>query len=103
MCEIRHLQKSTDLLIPKAAFARLVCEILHTNQESKHPTDKVERIQASALEALQEVTEAFLVGEFESEFPDQLAIATLTFHRYPAMCNSCQTRHNHVEGLAIVA
>ena len=63
----------------------------------------MECIQASALQALQEVTEAFLVGEFESEFPDQLAIATLTFHRYPAMRNSCQMCHNHAEGLAIVA
>ena len=78
-------------------------EILNNNQEGKHPTDKVERIQASALEALQEVTEAFLVDEFESEFPNRLAIATLTFHRYPAMHNSCQTCHNHAEGLAIVA
>ena len=103
MREIWHLQKSTDFLIPKAAFARLVHEILYNNQEGKHPTDKVERIQASSLEVLQEVTEAFLVGEFESEFSDQLAIATLTFHRYSAMRNSCQTRHNYAERLAIVA
>ena len=44
MREIRHPQKSTDLLIPKAAFACLVREILHNNQEGKHSTDKVKRI-----------------------------------------------------------
>src|SRR5437016_4199245 len=103
MREIRHQQKSTDLLIPKAVFVRLVHEIFHNNQEGKHSTDKVKRIQASALKVLQEVTEAFLVGKFESEFPDQLAIATLTFYRYPAMRNSCQTCHDHAERLGIVA
>jgi histone H3 len=56
--EIRKYQKSTELLIRKLPFQRLVREI---SQEFK--TDL--RFQSSAILALQEATEAFMVGLFE--------------------------------------
>ena len=59
--EIRRYQKSGELLIPKAPFARCVREILHDLGCGDM------RIQASALDALQESAEALLVAEFESK------------------------------------
>jgi histone H3 len=56
--EIRKYQKSTDLLIRKLPFQRLVREIA---QDFK--TDL--RFQSSAVLALQEAAEAYLVGLFE--------------------------------------
>ena len=56
--EIRRYQKSTELLIRKLPFQRLVREIA---QEFK--TDL--RFQSSAIAALQEASEAYLVGLFE--------------------------------------
>lgn len=56
--EIRRYQKSTELLIRKVPFQRLVREIA---QEYK--TDL--RFQSSAILALQEASEAYLVGLFE--------------------------------------
>ncbi|KYR02515.1 H3b, histone H3 [Tieghemostelium lacteum] len=56
--EIRKYQKSSDLLIKKLPFQRLVREIA---QEFK--TDL--RFQATAIQALQEASEAYLVGLFE--------------------------------------
>lgn len=56
--EIRKYQKSTELLIRKLPFARLVREIA---QEFK--TDL--RFEKNALLALQEAAEAYLVGVFE--------------------------------------
>ena len=56
--EIRRYQKSTELLIRRMPFQRLVREIA---QEFK--TDL--RFQASAILALQEATEAYLVALFE--------------------------------------
>ena len=57
--EIRRYQKSVDLLIRKAPFQRLVREIA---QDFK-PDDK--RFQSTAVLALQEASEAYLVGLFE--------------------------------------
>lgn len=56
--EIRRYQKSTELLIRKLPFQRLVREIA---QDFK--TDL--RFQASAIAALQEAAESYLVGLFE--------------------------------------
>ncbi len=56
--EIRKYQKSTELLIRKLPFQRLVREIA---QDFK--TDL--RFQSSAVLALQEAAEAYLVGRFE--------------------------------------
>ncbi|MBW0470085.1 hypothetical protein O181_009800 [Austropuccinia psidii MF-1] len=62
--EIRHYQKSTDLLMRKLPFARLVREIaidFAVATESRVPL----RWQSSALLALQEAAEAYLVHIFE--------------------------------------
>jgi histone H3 len=56
--EIRKYQKSTDLLLRKLPFQRLVREIA---QEFKADL----RFQSSAVLALQEAAEAYLVGLFE--------------------------------------
>ncbi|PNH06372.1 histone H3 [Tetrabaena socialis] len=56
--EIRKFQASTDLLIRKMPFQRLVREIAN-----KMMLDV--RFQSQALEALQEAAEAFLTGLFE--------------------------------------
>jgi histone H3 len=56
--EIRKYQKTTDLLIRKLPFQRIVKDIAH---ESKNDI----RFQSSALLALQEASEAYLVGLFE--------------------------------------
>ncbi len=56
--EIRRFQKSTELLIRKLPFQRLVREIA---QDFK--TDL--RFQSAAVGALQEAAEAYLVGLFE--------------------------------------
>jgi histone H3 len=56
--EIRRFQKSTDLLIRKLPFQRLVREIA---QDFK----KDLRFQSTAILALQEASEAYLVGLFE--------------------------------------
>jgi histone H3/H4 len=61
--EIRLLQHKTGLLIRKLPFARLVREILQGDDIRQVPGGY--RIQSSALEALQEASEAFLIGLFE--------------------------------------
>lgn len=60
--EIRRYQKSTELLIRKLPFQRLVREIA---QDFK--TDL--RFQSAAIGALQEAAEAYLVGLFEDTSP----------------------------------
>lgn len=56
--EIRKYQKSSDLLIPKIPFQRLVREV---TQDIKHDI----RLNQSALLALQQASEAYLVGLFK--------------------------------------
>ena len=59
--EIRKFQKSTELLIRKKPFQRLVREIAQDYTFS--PTEL--RFQSCAVLALQEAAEAYLVGLFE--------------------------------------
>ncbi|XP_032814617.1 histone H3-like centromeric protein A isoform X2 [Petromyzon marinus] len=59
LLEIRKYQKSTDLLLRKLPFSRLVREL--TSHLTVHPLNW----QSVALLALQEATEAFLVKLFE--------------------------------------
>ena len=59
LCEIRWFQKSVDLLIPLLPFQRLVHEIA---QDCKMDL----RFQSSAILALQEAAEAWLISIFES-------------------------------------
>jgi histone H3 len=56
--EIRRFQKSTELLIRKLPFQRLIREAAGSYKSDL-------RFQASAVSALQEATEAYLVGLFE--------------------------------------
>lgn len=59
--EIRRYQKSTELLIRKLPFQRLVREIAQ-----QYKTDL--RFQGSAVLALQEASEAYLIGIFEDSY-----------------------------------
>jgi histone H3 len=56
--EIRRYQKSTDLLIPKRPFQRLVRKLARNVKADL-------RFQSTAILALQEATEAYLVSLFE--------------------------------------
>ena len=56
--EIRRYQKSTDLLIRRAPFQRVVQEIVRSFRNDL-------RIQAAAIKGLQEAAEAYLVRLFE--------------------------------------
>ena len=56
--EIKRYQKSTDLLLPRAPFVRVVREVIKE-------MDPDMRVHAQALTALQEAAEAYLVGLFE--------------------------------------
>jgi histone H3 len=56
--EIRKYQKSCDLIIPKTAFQRLVKEVAQAYKADL-------RFQSAAVAALQEASEAYLVGLFE--------------------------------------
>ena len=56
--EIWRYQKSTDLLIRRAPFQRVVYEIVRSFRDDL-------RIQAAAIKGLQEAAEAYLVGLFE--------------------------------------
>ena len=60
--EIRRYQQSTDLLLLKLPFARLVREV--ANDILPRGSDEF-RWQSQAIMALQEATEAFLVHLFE--------------------------------------
>ncbi|KAK1779180.1 histone H3 [Copromyces sp. CBS 386.78] len=59
--EIRNYQRTTDLLVAKLPFARLVREIAMQFR----PMDEEMRWQSQAILALQEAAEAFLVHLFE--------------------------------------
>ena len=54
--EIKHIQRSTDLLIRKLPFQRLVRGI------AENENDKIGRFTRSSIMALQEATEAYIVG-----------------------------------------
>ena len=56
--EIRRYQKSTELLLRKLPFQRIVREVA-----AEYKNDL--RFQASAIAALQEATEAYMVSLFE--------------------------------------
>jgi len=60
--EIQRYQKTTELLIPKLPFQRLVREITYSAECVGRPDLRFEK---SAINALQESAEAALVTEFE--------------------------------------
>lgn len=61
--EVRKYQKGGDLLLRKLPFSRLVREIV--NGVASRAGDEPLRMQGSAIEALQEAAEAYLVSLFE--------------------------------------
>jgi histone H3/H4 len=65
--EIKHYQKETALIFPKAPFRRVANEVACGVADSMG-IGHYFRWQQSALDALQEATEATLVGFFESKF-----------------------------------
>lgn len=65
--EIRRYQKTTDLLIRKLPFQRLVREVALDHMQDV-------RFQAIALQALQEAAEDFLVSTFSGKFISNVLI-----------------------------
>ena len=63
--QIRQYQKSTELLIRKLPFQRLVHEIASDSEVINSPLCSKVRFQSAAIMALQEAAEAYLVGLFE--------------------------------------
>lgn len=64
--EIRKLQKGTQLLMRKLPFQRLVREIAQDVVHARPGCDdSAVRFQSSAVGALQEAAEAYLIGMFE--------------------------------------
>ena len=61
--EIRRYQKSTDLMIRKAPFCRLMRDFVESVQVLSDPP--VNRVTAVAVSAMQEAAEACLVGLME--------------------------------------
>ena len=62
--EIRKYQKSGDLLIPMVSFQRLVREIIQ--DECANRKIDMKRVQSTALLALQEASEHYLVQLFQN-------------------------------------
>ena len=63
--QIRQYQKSTELLIRKLPFQRLVREIAGDSEIITSPLCGKVRFQSTAIMTLQEAAEAYLVGLFE--------------------------------------
>ena len=63
--QIRQYQKSTELLIRKLPFQRLVREIASDSEVITSPLCGKVRFQSAAVMALQEAAEAYLIGLFE--------------------------------------
>ena len=63
--QIRQYQKTTELLIRKLPFQRLVWEIASDQEIITSPLCGKVRFQSAAVMALQEATEAYLVGLFK--------------------------------------
>jgi len=76
--DIRRYQKSTELLIRKLPFQRLVKEIAYNFKTEL-------RFQASAISALQESAEAYLVSLFEDS-----NLCAIHARRVTIMCKDMQ-------------
>ena len=83
--EIRRYQKSTELLIRKLPFQRLVKEIAQDFKTDLH-------FQSSAIVALQEATESYLVGLFEDTNLCAVHAKRVTMYElFPALTASLYT------------
>ena len=87
LLEIRRYQRSTDLLIRKLPFQRLVKEIAQSIKPGY-------RFQSSAIGCLQEAVEAYLVGLFEGMCPELLSLTS----RRKCVCYSWKTCDGYAEG-----
>ncbi|XP_070153071.1 uncharacterized protein [Polyergus mexicanus] len=76
--EIKHLRRTTHFLIPKRPFSRLIREIMI----DLFPRQEINKIQASALEALQEATEMYMVQFFEDAMLLALHAKRVTLMRH---------------------
>ena len=77
--EIRKYQKSTELLMCKLPFARLVREVAKDLTSMSSFPNGV-RLQESAIIALQEAAEAYLVHLFEDTNLETLHCKRVTVH-----------------------
>ena len=60
------MQRTVDLIIPRAAFQRVVREVAREIYEHMSRRHEHYRWQALAIEALQEAAETYLVSVFDS-------------------------------------
>lgn len=97
--EIRRYQKSTELLIPTLPVQRLVREI---TQDLGMPGSANLRFQKSALLALQESAEAYLVHLFEGEFLGiiTIIITIMLIYRHQPLCNPRKACDHSKQGYA---
>jgi histone H3/H4 len=93
--EIRYYQNDTGLILPKAPFRRVVNEVACSARQAMNFKSDF-RWQQSALDALQEATEAVLVGFFESKLsPTSVGIRiSLIISRHSPRLHSCKSRHH---------
>jgi histone H3/H4 len=65
--EIRHYQRSAELLVPRAPVVRILKEMIHKMKDDRaSDRDKMpDRFALSAIIAIQEAMEAYLVSLFE--------------------------------------
>ena len=89
--EIKKYQRSTELLIRKAPFARIVREIMQ-DQAALAGRQEIPRIKSEALEAFQEAVESYAVSLFENT-----NLAAIHAKRVTIQCGSaaafCAVQH----------
>lgn len=88
--EIRRYQKSTELLIRKLPFQRVVREIAENRKSDL-------RFQSSAIGALQEAVEAYLVSLFEDTNECAIHAKRVTIQTKD-MQLACRLRGRDIEG-----
>ena len=79
--EIKHYQRTTQLLLLRLPFARLVREVATVVSRHDH------RWQAEAIEALQEASESYLIGLLEDAYAHHVSTPTfLSFSHVSSRC-----------------
>ena len=98
--DIQKRQKSTELLLPKLPLQRLVIEKVLELFGSKRGI----HWQASAIGALQEAAESYLVNTFERKCLADLTIFLLAFlSSHEPISHPCQACHGSRKGYAAVS
>ena len=93
--EIKKYQKSSDLLILRISFQRVVRKISHDIT-----IDQNFRFQISALKALQKITKAFMIMIFKRKWALILSLLlslSLICNRNQHDDHSCQANNNSVK------